>query len=86
MSVKDKLLTCGSKFLSNFESLYNATAVERLLNEDAIIIEKVNCDEFAMGSSNENSYFGHVKNPSRQDKSTEVRPVQLPYLLQQICV
>ncbi|MCB0728211.1 MAG: Asp-tRNA(Asn)/Glu-tRNA(Gln) amidotransferase subunit GatA [Ignavibacteriae bacterium] len=63
ISVKDKLLTCGSKFLSNFESLYNATAVERLLNEDAIIIGKVNCDEFAMGSSNENSYFGHVKNP-----------------------
>jgi len=63
ISVKNKLLTCGSKILSNFTSPYNATAVERLLSEDAIIIGKVNCDEFAMGSSNENSYFGPVKNP-----------------------
>ena len=63
ISVKDKLLTCGSKFLSNFESLYNATVIEKLISEDAIIIGKVNCDEFAMGSSNENSFYGLVKNP-----------------------
>jgi len=68
ISVKDKLLTCGSKFLSNFESIYNATVIERLLNEDAIIIGKVNCDEFAMGSSNENSFYGHVKNPIDKTK------------------
>ncbi|MGB9697175.1 MAG: Asp-tRNA(Asn)/Glu-tRNA(Gln) amidotransferase subunit GatA [Ignavibacteria bacterium] len=67
ISVKDKPLTCASRILSNFRALYNATAVERLLNQDAIIIGKVNCDEFAMGSSNENSFYGPVLNP--YDKS-----------------
>lgn len=63
ISVKDQPLTCASKILSNFTAMYNATVIERLLNEDAIIIGKVNCDEFAMGSSNENSFYGPVKNP-----------------------
>lgn len=53
----------ASKILEGFESLYSATAVEQLLAEDAIIIGRLNCDEFAMGSSNENSAFGNVLNP-----------------------
>ncbi len=53
----------SSKILEGFTSLFNSTVVERLLAEDAIFIGRVNCDEFAMGSSNENSAFGPVLNP-----------------------
>jgi aspartyl-tRNA(Asn)/glutamyl-tRNA(Gln) amidotransferase subunit A len=63
LSVKDKKLTCASKILENFIALFTCTAVQRLIDEDAIIIGKTNCDEFAMGSSNENSAYGVVKNP-----------------------
>jgi len=56
-------VSAASKILENFESLYSATAVERLIAEDAVIIGRLNCDEFAMGSSNENSSFGPVLNP-----------------------
>ncbi len=63
LSLKRYKLTCSSKILQNFEALYTATAVQRLLDEDAIIIGKTNCDEFAMGSSNENSAYGNVLNP-----------------------
>ena len=59
---KDHNLTCGSKILEGFESQFSATCVERLLAEDAIIIGRQNCDEFAMGSSNENSAYGLVRN------------------------
>lgn len=55
-------VSAASKMLSNFESLFSATVVERLLAEDAIIIGRLNCDEFAMGGSNENSAFGPVLN------------------------
>lgn len=63
LAIKDKPLTCSSNILKNFTSVYTATAVQKLIDEDAIIIGKTNCDEFAMGSSNENSAFGAVLNP-----------------------
>ena len=62
LSYKDHPLQASSKILQGFVSQYNATAVQRLLDEDAIIIGRQNCDEFAMGSSNENSAFGPVLN------------------------
>ena len=58
---KDHEVTASSKMLNGFNSIFNATAVRRLLEEDAIIIGRLNCDEFAMGSSNENSFYGPVK-------------------------
>lgn len=61
-SYKDHPLQASSKILDNFTAQYNATIVERLLEEDAIIIGRQNCDEFAMGSSNENSAFGATLN------------------------
>jgi aspartyl-tRNA(Asn)/glutamyl-tRNA(Gln) amidotransferase subunit A len=65
--IKDRQVTCGSHILSNFRSLYDATAIERLRKAGVLFIGKVNCDEFAMGSSNENSYFGPVRNPVNPD-------------------
>jgi aspartyl-tRNA(Asn)/glutamyl-tRNA(Gln) amidotransferase subunit A len=60
---KDHKVSSSSKILEGFESLYTGTAVQRLIDEDAVIIGRLNCDEFAMGSSNETSAFGPVKNP-----------------------
>jgi aspartyl-tRNA(Asn)/glutamyl-tRNA(Gln) amidotransferase subunit A len=60
---KDHPVSAASKILSGFTSLYSATAVERMVSEGAIIIGRQNCDEFGMGSTNENSAFGPVLNP-----------------------
>jgi aspartyl-tRNA(Asn)/glutamyl-tRNA(Gln) amidotransferase subunit A len=59
---KGHQVSASSNILTGFESLFSATAVQRLLDEDAIIIGRLNCDEFAMGSSNETSAYGPVKN------------------------
>jgi aspartyl-tRNA(Asn)/glutamyl-tRNA(Gln) amidotransferase subunit A len=61
-------LTASSKILENFKSVYSATAVERLLQEGAIIIGRLNCDEFAMGSTNENSVYGKVLNAADETR------------------
>lgn len=59
---KNHQVSAASKILEGFVSVYSATAVERIIQEDAIIIGRINCDEFAMGSTNENSAYGNVRN------------------------
>jgi aspartyl-tRNA(Asn)/glutamyl-tRNA(Gln) amidotransferase subunit A len=65
---KGHKVSASSKILHGFESLFTGTAVQRLLDDDAIIIGRLNCDEFAMGSSNENSAYGPVRNPINTSK------------------
>ena len=74
VGIKDNLcyknykVSASSKILDGFESLFTATSVQRLIDEDAIIIGRLNCDEFAMGSANENTIYGTVKNPLDNSK------------------
>lgn len=66
--LQDVLTTCGSKMLANFVSPYNATVVEKLNAAGTVTLGKTNMDEFAMGSSNENSFYGAVRNPWDTDR------------------
>lgn len=68
IAYKEHRLSAASAILKNFTSVYSATAVERLLAEGAIIIGNLNCDEFAMGSTNENSSYGKVLNALDETK------------------
>ncbi|MDP9229354.1 MAG: aspartyl/glutamyl-tRNA amidotransferase subunit A, partial [Bacteroidota bacterium] len=65
---KDHKISAASNILKNFTSIYSATAVERILEQDGIIIGNLNCDEFAMGSTNENSAYGKVLNALDETK------------------
>ncbi|NLY20033.1 MAG: Asp-tRNA(Asn)/Glu-tRNA(Gln) amidotransferase subunit GatA [Tissierellia bacterium] len=65
--VKDEITTCGSKMLENFNSPYSSTVYEKIVEADGIVLGKANMDEFAMGSTTRNSYFGPTKNPLNAD-------------------
>ncbi|HMQ05970.1 MAG TPA: Asp-tRNA(Asn)/Glu-tRNA(Gln) amidotransferase subunit GatA [Saprospiraceae bacterium] len=68
INYKDHECTAGSKILQGYRSVYHATAVQRLLDEDAIIIGRTNCDEFAMGSGTDTSYYGATGNGEDNEK------------------
>jgi aspartyl-tRNA(Asn)/glutamyl-tRNA(Gln) amidotransferase subunit A len=68
LAYKDHALQSSSHILDGFKSLFTGTAVQRLLDEDAILIGRQNCDEFAMGASNETSYFGPARNALDPDR------------------
>jgi len=68
ISYKDHQVSASSKMLEGFISPYSATVTERLIVEDAVIIGRLNCDEFAMGGSNETSYYGAVKNAADHER------------------
>lgn len=96
MAIKDNIstkgvrTTCASKILGNFQPPYNATVVEKLTRAGAVVIGKLNMDEFAMGSTNETSHFGAVKNPwntkcvpggSSGGAAAAVAACEIPYAL-----
>ena len=68
ISTRDVTTTCGSRILETYVPSYDATAVERLERAGAVLLGKTNCDEFAMGSSNENSAYGPARNPVALDR------------------
>jgi aspartyl-tRNA(Asn)/glutamyl-tRNA(Gln) amidotransferase subunit A len=68
MTIRDTVTTCGSRILENYAPSYTATAVERLRGAGAIVVGKTNCDEFAMGSTTENSGFFVTRNPHNLDR------------------
>jgi aspartyl-tRNA(Asn)/glutamyl-tRNA(Gln) amidotransferase subunit A len=68
ISMQSVRTTCGSRILENYTPPYDATAIERLEKAGAVVLGKTNCDEFAMGSSNENSAYGPVRNPVALDR------------------
>jgi aspartyl-tRNA(Asn)/glutamyl-tRNA(Gln) amidotransferase subunit A len=68
ISTRGVRTTCGSKLLEHYIPPYDATAMERLEAAGGVMIGKANCDEFAMGSSNENSAYGPVRNPVALDR------------------
>ncbi|MEZ5022323.1 MAG: Asp-tRNA(Asn)/Glu-tRNA(Gln) amidotransferase subunit GatA [Chitinophagales bacterium] len=67
IAYKDHQLSASSKILENYTSVYSATVINKLIAEDAIILGRVSCDEFAMGSTNESSIYGVVKNPVNKE-------------------
>lgn len=89
VAIKDNIcfkghrVTASSKILDGFESLFTATALQRLIDQDVIVIGRLNCDEFAMGSSNETSVYGPVKTTSILQKYRVALQEALLLLLQQ---